>query len=328
MAVTVAVTMLLSANSVRESRQVISEFTEQVTPPSTSMSLLAPASQDWWEVAKAMGDANSGMKDIDLPSGATWVGYSEGASTNKQARDSKMLTVFYAGFDSHRAAENYLRSEAITDVGARASGSVVEFVPAYTTFSDESFPKKAPQVVDAPSVAVWTINFTEHFEHLESISRWKSTKEFFEGTGLRGSKENPVVWTGTSDDPRGVFSGDVKNASKSNVMKMLSAGNDSATLLCDEGMCEEKVPGLNGLSYGRTFFFKDKDGQFGDRPAEAADSPFKDDGGVSVGFVNWAVLAYTVANTDTVIASNPLGFDFMVDGSKMKVAPAWADDTD
>lgn len=329
--VLVAATLIFSnVSSHKGAKKTLDTFKETVVPAETSISLVAPATDDWWQFTKAMGEADNGLYELDLPKGATWVGYSEGRAKRKDARESQMLTVFYAGFESPRAAKDWLDDSGLTTVWGRATGSVVEFVPFYTSFSDEDFPTKAPEVVEAPKVAVWSINFTDHFKHLEAISKWKHTDEFFKNTGLRGSDEKPVVWTGTSSDPRGRFKGKIENASEPDTWKMWSASVGSAKIVCDSDTdCEEKVPGLNALMNNSVFMMYEADGEksYGDRRADASESVLAREKGAWGGFFNWSAAAYIVAHGDAVPNTDPVGFDFKVKGDNMEVAAAWlADD--
>lgn len=300
--------------------KTLTRVEDKVMPASTTSAFIAPSEKDWWSFIQQSAETGSGIRDISVPKGSTWVGFSEGPS----ADDTQMLTTFYAGFDTFKAAEKYVRETSFDSMWVRAHGAVVEFLPLSAEFEAEKYPAAVPSLDGVPSKAVWRINFTDHFATLEEVSKYKSVKAFFTATGLRGSEENPVVWTGTASSPKDPFKGGVENTSKVNPKQMKWEAGKSSTQKCNDGgtLCVESVPGLNLLAYSGALFVEKGGESFGQRPALAPKRSFKPGKKDATGFIQLAMLREAVRGNE-VWPDGMVGFDFTLNdkGDDMNLYP-------
>lgn len=198
-----AVTLVVTHKDA-ESAKTFDAFSDSVVPgKNTSQYLIAPATSQWWKVVASLGGGENGLWGAKIPAGARWVGFSSGLSQAKAGEKALMLSVFYIGFDTNERATRY--SAAMGSSGAnlggilRATGNVVEMIPAYANYQDESFALSAPSVTGQVKRAHWYINVTGEMSYLGGTGDdAKHIDKFTRALGISADLSRPTEWTGVS----------------------------------------------------------------------------------------------------------------------------------
>lgn len=239
--------------------KVFNAFEDEVVPQTqTSQTLIAPASKEWWEVAVVLSEAGTKLAVADVPTNATWVGFSSGLAQKTSADRKTLLTVLYIGFDDEAAAAEYVDGNPFDGGYLRANGNVAQVIPYTSEFGTESFPKKAPIIDGKPSSAMWHINLTEEVSYLGSQGEHaEKFVKFAEALGISSDANDPTTWTGKADDVKSAFTGtlttnlsDEAKKSKSNraqIVPKLEFALETAVGVADstaEYSCEDDDKGV------------------------------------------------------------------------------------